>query len=49
MAPQRVRWGVLGVAAIAVKKVIPAMQKSAWCDVVAIAFCDAHKANDAAA
>ena len=31
-------WGVLGCAAIAVNKVIPAMQRSERCDVVAIAL-----------
>lgn len=36
-AADRVRWGVLGCAAIAVQKVIPAMQRSQRCDVVAIA------------
>jgi hypothetical protein len=28
--PDKVRWGVLGVAKIAVTKVIPAMQKGEW-------------------
>ena len=37
MAHQRLRWGVLGVAKIATQKVIPAMQRAAGCDVVAIA------------
>src|SRR5215467_5450699 len=49
MAQGKVKWGVLGVANIAVKKVIPAMQKSAWCEVSAIASRDPRKANDAAA
>ena len=48
MEPGKVEWGVLGVANIAVKKVIPAMQKSAWCEIAAIASRDARKANDAA-
>jgi predicted dehydrogenase len=39
-----VRWGVLGCADIAVRKVIPAMQRSAACDVVAIASRDADRA-----
>lgn len=45
---RRVRWGVLGCAAIAVKKVIPAMQRSQRCDVVAIASRDADRAASAA-
>jgi predicted dehydrogenase len=45
----KVKWGVLGVAAIAVKKVIPAMQKGEWCEIAAIASRDARKAQDAAA
>lgn len=44
----KVRWGVLGVAGIAVKKVIPAMQQGAWSEVVAIASRDPQKAEDAA-
>lgn len=42
------KWGVLGVAAIAVKKVIPAMQKGAWSEVTAIASRDLKKAQQAA-
>ena len=45
----KVRWGVLGVAGIAVRKVIPAMQQGEWSEVVAIASRDRHKAEDAAA
>jgi predicted dehydrogenase len=44
----RVRWGVLGVAAIATKKVIPAMQQSSNCEVVAIASRDRGRAAEAA-
>ena len=44
----RVRWGVLGPAAIAVHKVIPAMQRSQHCEVVAIASRDAERATAAA-
>jgi len=44
----KVRWGVLGVAQIGVRKVIPAMQKGEWCDVAAIASRDRQKAEDAA-
>jgi predicted dehydrogenase len=46
---QKVKWGVLGVAGIAVKKVIPAMQKGEWSEVAAIASRDPRKAKDAAA
>jgi predicted dehydrogenase len=44
----RIRWGVLGVADIAVRKVIPAMQKGEWCSVDAIASRDLEKAKRAA-
>ncbi len=47
--PNRVRWGVLGVARIATKKVIPGMQKSELCEVAAIASRDLAKAEAAAA
>lgn len=43
-----VRWGVLGVAGIAVSKVIPAIQRSEHARVVAIASRDLAKARDAA-
>jgi predicted dehydrogenase len=43
-----VRWGVLGAANIALKKVIPGMQKSELARVVAIASRDAEKARAAA-
>ncbi len=46
--PKKVRWGVLGAAAIAVKKVIPAMQKSEWSEIAAIASRDLGKAQEAA-
>ncbi len=45
----KVQWGVLGVAGIAVRKVIPAMQQGEWSEIVAIASRDRHKAEDAAA
>ncbi|HEX8186865.1 MAG TPA: Gfo/Idh/MocA family oxidoreductase [Pyrinomonadaceae bacterium] len=38
---QKVRWGVLGAAKIAVEKVIPAMQKGGWSEVVGLASRDA--------
>jgi predicted dehydrogenase len=44
----RVRWGVLGVAAIATKKVIPAMQQAGNCEIVAIASRNAERAAHAA-
>jgi predicted dehydrogenase len=44
----KVKWGVLGVANIAVKKVIPAMQASVWSEVTAIASRDLAKAQTAA-
>jgi predicted dehydrogenase len=48
MNGDRVRWGVLGCAAIALHKVIPAMQRSARCDVIAIASRSAERAAEAA-
>jgi predicted dehydrogenase len=45
----RVRWGVLGCAAIAVNKVIPAMQRSQRCEVVAIGSRDGVRAAETAA
>jgi predicted dehydrogenase len=44
----KVRWGVLGVAKIAVEKVIPAMQAGTNCEVIAIASRDLSKAKQAA-
>jgi len=44
----KVRWGVLGVANITVKKVIPAMQRGEWSEVIAIASRDSQKAQRAA-
>ena len=41
----KVRWGVLGAANIAVKKVIPAMQASEWCAVTALASRSLEKAQ----
>ncbi len=45
---EKVRWGVLGVAGIAVRKVIPAMQRSEVTEVTAIASRDLDKAQTAA-
>jgi predicted dehydrogenase len=47
--PEKVRWGILGVARIATVKVIPAMQRGAYSDIVAIASRDLEKARAAAA
>jgi predicted dehydrogenase len=49
MVTERVRWGVLGCAAIAVEKVIPAMLRSELSAVRAIASRDASRAATAAA
>lgn len=43
-----IRWGVLGVANIAVKKVIPAMQRGEYSEITAIASRDLEKAQRAA-
>jgi len=45
---KKVRWGVLGVANIAVKKVIPAMQRGANCEVAGIASRELARAEKAA-
>ena len=44
----KVRWGVLGAAQIAVRKVIPGMQKGEWSEIAAIASRDRRKAEAAA-
>ena len=44
----KVKWGVLGVASIATRKVIPGMQKGEWSEVAAIASRDPEKARSAA-
>jgi predicted dehydrogenase len=46
---EKVRWGVLGVARIAVRSVVPAMQRGERSEVVAIASRSLDKARDAAA
>src|SRR5690242_19960910 len=48
MRPDKVRWAVLGTARIATTKVIPAMQKGEWSDVIGIASRDREKARQAA-
>jgi predicted dehydrogenase len=45
---KKVKWGVLGVASIATRKVIPGMQKGAFCEIAAIASRDLKKAEGAA-
>jgi predicted dehydrogenase len=42
---KKVEWGVLGVARIAVNKVIPAMQRGEWSQVIAIASRDLTRAQ----
>ncbi len=44
----KVKWGILGVASIATRKVIPGMQKGDWSEVAAIASRDLRKAQRAA-
>lgn len=46
--PEKVKWGVVGVAKIATTKVIPAMQAGEWVEVAAIASRDIEKARAAA-
>ena len=45
---EKVRWGILGAARIALTKVIPAMQRSPWCEITAIASRDLAKAKETA-
>lgn len=45
----KVRWGILSTANIALAKVIPALQRSPWCEITAIASRDLSKAKQAAA
>jgi predicted dehydrogenase len=47
--PVKVRWGVLGAANIAVKKVIPAMQRGTWSEIVGLASREATRAQRVAA
>jgi predicted dehydrogenase len=48
MQRKKVKWGVLGAASIAVRRVIPAMQKGEWSEVTAIASREKKKAEEAA-
>ncbi len=45
---EKVRWGILGAANIAVKKVIPAMQAGNFCEIAAIASRNTEKAEQTA-
>ncbi|HSM76070.1 MAG TPA: Gfo/Idh/MocA family oxidoreductase, partial [Bryobacteraceae bacterium] len=45
---RKLRFGVLGAAGIALRKVIPAMQKGQSCEITGIASRDLNKARDAA-
>jgi predicted dehydrogenase len=45
---RKVHWGVLGAADIALKKVIPAMQRGQWTEISALASRDGTKARRAA-
>jgi predicted dehydrogenase len=45
---KKVRWGVLGVAQIAVKRVVPAMQAGQGCEITGIASRDRRRAEAAA-
>src|SRR3954462_9922380 len=46
---RKVKWGVLGAANIALKKVIPGMQRGEWSEVCALASRDEAKARRASA
>lgn len=48
MSRKKVRWGVLGAASIAIRKVIPGMQQGEWSEVVGIASRELAKAEDVA-
>ena len=48
MKRDKVKWGVLGAASIATRKVIPGMQQGEWSEVGAIASRDLRKAEAAA-
>ena len=46
--PNKVRWGVLSTSQFALRLAVPAMQKSEWCDIRAIASREPAKAEKAA-
>ena len=45
---EKVRWGILGTAKIALTKVAPAIQRSSWCEITAIASRDLSSAKESA-
>src|SRR6266478_2501472 len=45
---KKVKWGILGAASIAVRRVIPGMQKGVYSEIAAIASRDKKKAEEAA-
>ena len=48
MNKKKVKWGVLGVASIATRKVIPGMQKGEWSEITAVASRELTRAKNAA-
>jgi predicted dehydrogenase len=48
VAARKVRWGILGVAGIAIRRVIPAMRACQECEIAAMASRDLAKATNAA-
>lgn len=48
MPIKKVRWGILGAASIAIRRVIPAMQGGDWSEIAAIASRDRNKAQETA-
>src|SRR5882762_7360164 len=48
MSSKKVKWGVLGAASIATRKVIPGMQAGEWSEIAGIASRDLKKAQEAA-
>ena len=46
---RKVRWGVISTANIGLKKVLPAMQRGQYCDIVGIASRELDSARTAAA
>jgi predicted dehydrogenase len=47
--PEKVRWGILGTASIATRRVIPAMQRGEWTTIAAVASRQKRKAEEVAA
>ena len=45
---EKIKWGVMGAANIALKKVIPGMQRGEWCEITALASRDLTRAQRAA-